>query len=184
MNSELNQFAAFLRGINVGGHHKIAMAELKSLMTDQGFFNVKTLLNSGNMVFTTDLKRLENLELQISAAIEKQFGFPVPVMVRTTKELQEIIAAAPFPLIAATDNTQHYITLLGDSAAMPQLPISSDEGAIQILAIHHRAVYSKLDFSKTKTVKAMALLEKHFGKNITTRTWSTLLKLEKTLHQY
>ena len=75
-------YVAFLRGINVGGHHKVPMADLRKELEKLDFENVETLLNSGNIIFEAIDDNEENLEKKISLHLEKSFGFPVPSIVR------------------------------------------------------------------------------------------------------
>jgi len=76
------KYVAFLRGINVGGHHKVPMADLRKELEKLGFENVETLLNSANIIFEAISDYEENLEKKISAHLEKSFGFPIPTIVR------------------------------------------------------------------------------------------------------
>ena len=76
------KYVAFLRGINVGGHHKVPMADLRKELEKLGFENVETLLNSGNIIFEAISNNEGNLEKKISAHLEKSFGFPIPTVIR------------------------------------------------------------------------------------------------------
>ncbi len=89
----MGSYVAFFRGINVGGHHLVKMDALRKLHESLGFENVKTLLQSGNVVFdakTADAARIEE-------AFEKEFGFRSAVIVRSAKELQAAAKKCPFP---------------------------------------------------------------------------------------
>ncbi|HEY7810459.1 MAG TPA: DUF1697 domain-containing protein [Allosphingosinicella sp.] len=87
---------ALLRGINVGGGRKVPMAELRNVAEALGFTRVRTLIASGNLLFEADAPATE-LETLLEAAVEKHFGFPVDIMVRTGAQWQATIAANPFP---------------------------------------------------------------------------------------
>jgi len=76
------KYVAFLRGINVSGHHKVPMAELRKELTKLGFTNVITLLNSGNVIFESSSDDAELLEKTIAEHLEKVFGFQIPVLIR------------------------------------------------------------------------------------------------------
>lgn len=90
----MTTYAALLRGINVGGNRKVPMAELRGLLSGLGWSDVRTYLQSGNAVFSTDEPdpgpRLEQ-------AIAEHFGFEVRCLVRTAAELREVAAACPLP---------------------------------------------------------------------------------------
>lgn len=85
---------ALIRGINVGGHKKLKMADLKLLFEELGFENVVTYIQSGNVVFTAT--KANGLAERISKEIEKQFGWEVPVLVKTANDIAKILIDCPF----------------------------------------------------------------------------------------
>src|SRR5260370_16622788 len=89
-------FVSLFRGINVGGHHKIRMDELKGMHEALGFKDVISYIQTGNVVFTSDDADVARLRRQIEDGFEKNFGFHVEVIVRTSAELREIIEKNPF----------------------------------------------------------------------------------------
>ncbi len=92
----METYIALLRGINVGGHKKIKMADLRSLLTKLGLENVKTYIQSGNVVFTSS-ESASDCEKRISEGIKKTYGWEVPVLVLTRSEVQQILDDCPFP---------------------------------------------------------------------------------------
>ena len=89
---------ALLRGINLGGRNKMAMADLRSVMTELGHGEVTTYIQSGNVVFTADeAARATAMADEISAAIAAKLGVIAPVIVLSRHELVQILAANPFP---------------------------------------------------------------------------------------
>ncbi|WP_312636209.1 DUF1697 domain-containing protein [Oscillibacter sp.] len=86
---------AFLRGINVSGKNKIPMAELKDDFEELGFQEVKTYLNSGNVIFSSDGDDVRSLTNQIETMIKNQFGLDIPVFVILKEELEDILRNAP-----------------------------------------------------------------------------------------
>ena len=93
----MNTYIALLRGINVGGHKKVPMAELRELLTKSGLENVKTYIQSGNVIFQSSKDDLAVLETEIKKTILDHFGFNVSVMVRTRTQLNAIFENCPFP---------------------------------------------------------------------------------------
>src|SRR5260370_10691553 len=89
-------FVSLFRGINVGGHHKIRMDELKGMHEALGFKDVISYIQSGNVVFTSDDADVARLRRQIEDGFEKTFGFHVEVIVRTSAELRAIMEQNPF----------------------------------------------------------------------------------------
>jgi len=92
----MHTYIALLRGINVGGHKKVPMAVLRELFTDAGLLDVKTYIQSGNVVFQSSEKSAIKLEEVIQKAIESHFGFVVSVLVRTKEQFQRVFDNCPF----------------------------------------------------------------------------------------
>ncbi|TCK65212.1 uncharacterized protein (DUF1697 family) [Winogradskyella wandonensis] len=88
-------FVVLLRGINVGGHRKVPMSELRELLANSGYANVQTYIQSGNVVLQSTLNS-EEIKLQIEETILNHFGFEVTVLVKTNDELKAIFNACPF----------------------------------------------------------------------------------------
>ncbi len=88
-------YIALLRGINVGAKHRMSMAELTQTLHEAGFANVRTYIQSGNVLFESDGEEAELCE-RMEQAIFKRFGFSVPVILRTSRELQAIVDHCPF----------------------------------------------------------------------------------------
>ncbi len=89
------KYVALLRGINISGKNKISMAELKKIFEENGYKNVKTLLNSGNVIFDFDAVNTQSLMSDISKIIKNKFGFNIPVFVLTATELKEVLSNHP-----------------------------------------------------------------------------------------
>ncbi|SFZ89387.1 Uncharacterized conserved protein, DUF1697 family [Flaviramulus basaltis] len=92
----MNTFIALLKGINVGGHKKVPMAELREYLTKCGFQNVQTYIQSGNVVFESNEKSIQKIEETIMKAILDHFGFEVSVLVKTREKLKRIFDDSPF----------------------------------------------------------------------------------------
>lgn len=88
------KYIALLRGINVGGHKKVEMKRLKSLLENMGYFNVKTYLNSGNALFETD-ENLEQTKIELSKIMAEEFGFEIPTLIKSEEEIKKIASIIP-----------------------------------------------------------------------------------------
>jgi uncharacterized protein (DUF1697 family) len=86
------QYVALLRGINVGGNHKIEMKRLRKIFEALGYMNISTYLNSGNVVFETNKKSILR---DVSSALEKEFGFGIPILIKTIDEMKLISESIP-----------------------------------------------------------------------------------------
>ena len=176
------KYVAFLRGINVGGHHKVPMAELRKEMEKLGFEKITTLLNSGNIVFETFEENLENLEKKIAGHLEKNFGFPIPTIVRKAAMIDKLLQDKPFKNNTLTKDIRFYISFLKeDKETDLNFPWTSEDGSYKIIYKEGKNILSILDLSISKTPKAMKILEENFGKGITTRNWNTIKRIEKKL---
>jgi uncharacterized protein (DUF1697 family) len=172
------QYAALLRGINVGGNHKVPMAELSREMTRLGFENVITLLNSGNVMFDAALEPEEELEERLAHHLAKAFGFPIPVLIRKAEAIQDLIQNDPFKEFEVTNDIRLYISFLKAKPSIAlALPWTSSDGSYRILEIRDRTICSVLDLAITSSPKGMDALEQLFGKNITTRNWNTIIRM-------
>jgi uncharacterized protein (DUF1697 family) len=107
----MKTYSALLRGINVGGHKKVPMAELRELLTKSGLENVQTYIQSGNVIFHSNEADKRFLEQVIHNAIKTYFGFEVPVLVRTGAELKVIFDNCPFP---EEKKVKSYFTMLSE----------------------------------------------------------------------
>lgn len=167
---------ALLRGINVGGHHKVPMAALAKAMEQLGCSGISTLLNTGNVLFNAPGETLSETAIEIH--LQNVFGFPIPVILRTFDELSELVQTDPFKDVTVTKDTRLYVTFLKNKPTTAlQLPYFSADRSFQIISVSSTAVLSILDLSIGKTVKGMDDLEKLFGKEVTTRNWNTVVKL-------
>ena len=108
----MNTYIALLRGINVSGHKKIPMADLRSMLHKMDFKDVSTYIQSGNVVFTSDQKDTTILEKKIKEHIQDTFGFEVPVLVKSKMDLEKIILQNPYKDAEALENKQIYFVLL------------------------------------------------------------------------
>lgn len=175
------RYIAFLRGINVGGHHKLPMADLKEEMLGLGFEEVETLLNSGNVIFSAPQEEETAMEQRIAAQLEARFGFPVPVLLRTAEQVLELYSADPFRGVEVHHDIRLYVSFLKQIPQPLELPWVSEDDSFRIIRSENRSVCSVLDLSVTPSPKAMDALERIFGKNITTRNWNTIEKIAERL---
>ena len=93
----MNTYIALLKGINVGGHKKVPMAELREILSKSGFKNVQTYIQSGNVILESSENNKRDIEETIKKAIFDHFGFEVSVLVKTRQDLKQIFDDSPFP---------------------------------------------------------------------------------------
>lgn len=168
---------ALLRGINVGGHNKIPMAELRELCEELGLGDVQSYIQSGNLVFTAK-DPPHRLETRIEQAIEKTFGLKIDVIVRTAAQWPEYLKNNPLSEACAKEPSlvmlalskkppkTDTVTALRERAAADER-IEAGGGAIWI---HYGSGMGRSKLSP-------AVLDRLVGSSVTTRNWRTILKL-------
>lgn len=174
------QYVAFLRGINVGGHVAIKMADLKATFEKMGFSGVKTVLASGNVIFEARQSDEKALYAKIESGLEKAFKRNIRVLLRNWDDLEELRMSEPFKEIEATPGIRFYVTFLPEGAKPPaiKIPYAAPHKEIRILRATASEVFSVVDLEKGMgTPEAMATLEREFGSKLTTRNWNTVLKV-------
>jgi uncharacterized protein (DUF1697 family) len=105
---------SLLRGVNVGGRHKIKMEELRELYESLGFGHSQTYVQSGNVVFRTEARDFTRLSKRIADAIEQRFAFRPGVILRTAADLRAVIAANPFASRRDLDPSRLLVQFLAD----------------------------------------------------------------------
>ena len=174
----MKTFIALLRGINVGGHNKVPMSELRSLCGELGWSNVQTYIQSGNLVFSASGKPAA-LETKLQRAIQSLFGFPIPIIIRSAAEWPTYIKSNPF-LDACKKNPHLVMLCLSQIPPKPDAAknllerAASGERIIQIgdaLWIHFAGGVARSKLSP-------ALLDRTAGSPVTARNWLTVLKLQ------
>jgi uncharacterized protein (DUF1697 family) len=151
------------------------MPELKRSFEAAGFENVKTVLASGNVVFSARAAKESSLEKQAEAAMKKNLERPFPTIVRSLDDIVAILASDPYKAFRLAPGSKRVVTFLRRTpGSKPSLPVEID-GA-RILCLKGREVFTAYVPSARGAV-FMTLIERSFGKDVTTRTWNTLEKL-------
>ncbi|GAC1682030.1 MAG: DUF1697 domain-containing protein [Ktedonobacteraceae bacterium] len=185
----MTTYVALFRGINVGGHNKIRMAELKGVHEALGLRAVVPYIQSGNVVFksddttdTTDAADGARIRAQIEASVEERFGFHVEVMVRTLDELRAIIAHNPFQ--GQPNKEIKWIVVLflaaQPTAAAQEDLLTSYTGPEEIF-IHGREAYIYYPDGIGRSKLTNALLERKLKSAATARNWNTILQLHELM---
>lgn len=167
-----------LRGINVGGHHQIKMDALRALCESLGLRDVRTHLQSGNVVFKATVRNPASLRKRIEDAIEREFGFHSDVVLRSTAELRQAAAANPFvkrPGMEPNRLAVHF--LAADPCAEARdavLRIKVDPEELRIGACELYIYYTN---GMARPRLSMPLIEKTLKTSGTSRNWNTVQKL-------
>lgn len=168
---------ALLRGINVGRSNRLAMKDLRRLLEALGYSNVRTLLNSGNAVFDVSRPNTSKLAAAIAQAIENSAGLTIGVVVLTQAELSKIVASNPLVSLA-TDPAKHLVGFVSASKKLARLvPLNETDWHSEVIEVGTKAAYlwCPNGVLESKLTKAIA---KTMGVEITTRNWTTVLRLK------
>ena len=172
----MNTYIIILRGINVSGHRKIPMAELREQLGHIGLECIQSYIQSGNLVVKSSLSR-DQLSASVADGILKHFGFEVPVLVLTSTELSSIIDKNPF---SHGDSAKLHVTFLAHTPAkdklntLPPSPNPQDQYVVKDQAVY---VYCAGGYGRTKINNNF--FEKTLEVTATTRNWRTCLKLSE-----
>jgi len=169
---------ALLRGINVGGARKVSMADLKAMIEALGFTDVKTLLQSGNVVFRAGSESEADLEKRLEAEGEKRLGLKTAWLVRDARQWRAIIDANPFPKEAEAEGSRMLVTV--GRTAMPTEALDAVRAVLQPhekLEAVERQVYAWFGEGMGQSKAAEVLNRKAIKAVATGRNWNTVLKI-------
>ncbi len=175
------RYAALLRGINVGGAKKVPMAELRTLMEGLGHGDVRTYLQSGNAVFSSDRGDEDSLAAELAEAVEKHFGFTVGVLVRDHTYLKAVREACPFPAAELEAKQLHATYFSGPVDARRFADVAQDAFLPEEYRLGDRVLYlyAPDGLGRSKLAEALARPKLLKGILATTRNWNTVVKLEE-----
>ncbi|WP_353779077.1 DUF1697 domain-containing protein [Winogradskyella sp. 3972H.M.0a.05] len=171
----MNTYIALLKGINVGGHRKVPMAELRELLAKVGFKDVRTYIQSGNVVLKSSEKSNEAIEDSIQKAIAKHFGFEVFVMIKTRNDLKRIFDNCPF---SEEKKKSSYFTILHSSPSEDMIAEASQKiYENEEYTIIDDCIYYYCEKGYAKAKFNMNYFERKLNTTGTTRNYNTMVKL-------
>jgi uncharacterized protein (DUF1697 family) len=171
-------YIALLRAINVGGRNLVAMSALRDLLDELGFVRVRSLLQSGNLVFEADRRTGDSLERLLETEAAKRLQVSADFLVRSADEWQAIIARNPFPDEAESDPS-HLVVVFLKSAPQTK-EVSALQAAIkgaEIIRADGKQLYVVYPAGIGRSKLTGTLIEKKLGTRGTARNWNTVLKL-------
>lgn len=172
------KYAAFLRGINVGGKNKIKMETLREVFADTlGFENVKTYINSGNVVFDAPGRQDQQIAAEIEKAIEKNFSLSIRVMVRTFNEIEEIIENNPFDGQFENEKDLHVLFLDEKLPEEKRAALLANNSENEKFAVQNREIYCLLRAGFSDSLMGKDYIGKKLKVSATARNWRTVNKI-------
>jgi uncharacterized protein (DUF1697 family) len=171
----MNIYIVLLKGINVGGHKKVPMAELRELLTKSGFEGVMTYIQSGNVILKSSESNLQKIENMVKATIQDYFGFEVSVLVRVREDIQRIFNESPF---SEEKKKKSYFTMLHtspDHELVKEAAEKNYEG--EEYYIINDCIYYYCDKGFGQAKFNMKFFERKLNTFGTSRNYNTMVKL-------
>jgi uncharacterized protein (DUF1697 family) len=173
-----NRHVALLRGINVGGNNIIKMADLRTTFEAMGFVDVETLIQSGNVVFSSKPASKTKMTAAIEKRLSDTFGYVSRVVVVSAEELALVVAQAPEGFGKQPDRYRYDVLFVKE-------PLTPDEALAQVTArpgvdtahAGEHALYFRRLISKASQSHLSKLVQKPVYKSLTIRNWNTTTKL-------
>lgn len=172
----MKQYIVLLRGINVGGHNKLPMADLRNLLNRQGYTNVSTYIQSGNILLTSD-KNSSEISRNIEELLKDKYSYNIPVITISVAELRQCFQGNPYIQSEEDIKFLHvtFIDVSPEISAIDNLSINiynNDEYEVKgkFIYLHTPDGFAKTKFSNTQ-------FEKQLNTKATTRNWRTVTKL-------
>ena len=171
-------YVALLRGINVGGNNIIRMADLKRCFEAMGHRDVKTFIQSGNVIFRANTEAVKPLTLAIEAALSHQFGYRASVVVLSRDALADAVASAPRGFGTQPDKYRYDVIFLKPplTAAAALDAVTTTEG-VDTVAAGKQALYFSRLISKASQSRLSRIATSPIYPSITIRNWNTTTKL-------
>lgn len=173
----MTTYVALLRGINVGGRNRLAMGDLRALLTDLGHGEPRTYLQSGNAVFTSERTDADALARELEARLSADLGVSPAVIVRTGRELADVASANPYAEAAADPTRVHVAFLSAEPSDLEAFAFDPDEYAPEELSRGDRVLYLSLPGGLGRSRLAADLAKRRTDVDVTIRNWRTVAAL-------
>jgi len=167
-----------LRAVNLPGHNKVGMSQLHDLLTGLGMEDVQTVLQSGNLVFRSDVSTTTRLERVLEDAAATHLGFETDFFVRTARDWKAVVAGNPFTKEAERDPSHLLIVFL--KQAPERAAVAALQQAIrgrETVRIRGREAYITYPDGVGRSKLTSLVIERHLGTRGTARNWNTVMKL-------
>ena len=170
-------YLALLRGLNVGGKNKLPMKDLIDIFVEAKCANVRTYIQSGNVIFTASPGLAARLPERITAQITKRFGFRTPMLLRTAQQLEDVIANNPFLQEGAAEEMLH-ILFLADLPSPVRVPsLDPDRSPPDSFIVRGQEVYLRLPNGVATSKLTNNYFDSKLATTSTGRNWRTVTKL-------
>jgi uncharacterized protein (DUF1697 family) len=169
---------ALLRGINVGGKNKLPMRDLSGLFVEAGCENVRTFIQSGNVVFTANPRVSKNLSAVLTAKIEERFGLRVPVILRTAQQLHDVVSNNPYPRL---EDMLHVVFLADLPSPAKAAALNPQRSPPDTFVVRGQEIYLYLPNGAGNSKLTNAWFDSKLSTVSTARNWRTVNSLLKMM---
>ncbi|HVS10249.1 MAG TPA: DUF1697 domain-containing protein [Planctomycetota bacterium] len=176
-SSAASVYVALLRGINVGGKNVLPMAALAEIFSRTGCADVRTYIQSGNIVFTASSEMAERIPGLVPTRIAERFGIRPPIVLRSSAELRRAAAANPFLKAGAAPDSLHVAFLADLPHRARRSALDPRRSPGDSFALRGRELYLHLPNGTARTKLTNAYIDSTLGTTSTLRNWRTVLKL-------
>lgn len=167
---------ALLRGVNVSGRNRVPMAELRALGEEQGWENVQTYIQSGNLIFTAP-GTANGLEKKLGEMIKTAFGVSVPVLVRSAEDWPDLIGSNPFPEASKSEPNLVMLCLAQSALKAGAAELLRERAAESERIVPKNGLWIHFGGGVARSKLTPAVLDRAAGSSVTARNWRTVLKL-------
>jgi uncharacterized protein (DUF1697 family) len=168
---------ALLRGLNVGGKNILPMSDLRALFTAAGCRDVRTYIQSGNVIFTADADAIASLPEAVAARITERFGFRTPVILRTGAELADVIRHNPFIAQGAATEELH-VSFLAERPNATQIDsLDPNRSPPDTFVVRGQEIYLRFPRGLGRTKLTSEYFDRRLATTGTVRNWRTVTKL-------
>jgi uncharacterized protein (DUF1697 family) len=170
-------YLALLRGINVGGKNKIRMTELSAMFVEAGGKNVRTFIQSGNVIFDSNDRISAKVPLRVAEQITKSFGYNTPVVLRSRVELEDAISNNPFLKAGAPEDSLFHVILADLPATSKIEALDPNRSPGDEYIVRGREIYLRLPNGVADSKLTNAYFDSKLATTSTGRNWRTVTKL-------
>ncbi len=175
----MNKYVAFIRAINVAGHATVKMSNLRAKFQRAGGSEVRTLIQSGNVLFEAPAKDAAGIVRRVGDKLRGALDNEPEIMLRSVREIEALVKSAPFKDFDATRGIKLYVVFLSRKPRIqPALPLISSREALEAVRMNNREVFI---VSRPKKNGFFGFpnnfIEEQLGVSATTRNWSTVTKI-------
>lgn len=173
------KYVALLRGINVGGRNLLPMKDLVKIFEEAGCTEVRTYIQSGNVVFSAPAVVLKAIPARVTALISGRFGFETPIIARSAREVEDTIRGNPFLAAGKDVKTLHAYFLADVPKAEAVRQLDPDRSPGDAFVVVGKEVYLYLPNGMGRTKLTNAWFDARLSTISTARNWATVLKLSE-----